>query len=85
MIAPNVSITSEGYPVKPKDRKSLVCQPVLIKKCSWLGANVTILPGVTVAEYSIVAAGAVVNKDVPDHSIVGGVPAKIIKTIDPDS
>lgn len=85
MIAPNVNITSEGHPLNPKDRKSLVCQPVLIKKGAWLGANVTVLPGVTVGENAIVAAGAVVSKDVPDHTIVGGIPAKIIKTIDPDS
>lgn len=82
MIAPNVSITSEGHPLNPKDRKSLVCQPVLIKKGAWLGANVTILPGVTVGENAIVAAGAVVSKDVPDNVIVGGIPAKIIKKME---
>ena len=82
MIAPNVSITSEGHPLNPKDRTSLVCQPVLIKKGAWLGANVTILPGVTVGENAIVAAGAVVSKDVPDNVIVGGIPAKIIKKME---
>lgn len=82
MIAPNVSITSEGLPLNPKDRTSLVCQPVLIKKGAWLGANVTILPGVTVGENAIVAAGAVVSKDVPDNVIVGGIPAKVIKKME---
>jgi len=52
---------------------------VVIKDDVWLGANVIILPNVTVGRGSIIAAGAVVNKDVPDFSIVGGVPAKVLK------
>ena len=48
----------------------------------WLGAGAIILPGVTVGENSIVAAGAVVTKDVPSNTIVGGVPARFIKKID---
>ena len=52
---------------------------VYIKQNVWIGANVTILKGVTIGLNSIIAAGAVVTKDVPDNVIVGGVPAKIIK------
>jgi acetyltransferase-like isoleucine patch superfamily enzyme len=48
----------------------------------WLGANVTILQGVTIGDNAIIAAGAVVTKDVPANAIVGGVPAKVIKMID---
>lgn len=48
----------------------------------WIGAAATILPGVTIGENSIVAAGAVVNKDVPANTIVGGVPAKILRAIE---
>jgi len=81
LIAPNVTISSEGHPVSPIDRKSLVPGKVHIKKNAWIGANATILPGVTIGQNSIVAAGAVVTKDVPDNCIVGGVPAKIIKEI----
>ncbi len=55
---------------------------VLIKKNAWIGMNVTICPGVTIGENSIVAAGAVVTKNVPDNVVVGGVPAKIIKELD---
>ena len=57
---------------------------VVIKKNAWIGMNVTICPGVTIGKNSVVAAGAVVTKDVPDNAVVGGVPAKIIKMLDPN-
>ena len=57
----------------------LECFPVTIGRGAWLGARCTILPGVTVGEGAVVAAGAVVTKDVPPNCIVGGVPAKLIK------
>jgi len=81
LIAPKVSLLSEGHPISPKDRQSLVPGHIRIKKNAWIGAGATILPGVTIGENAVVAAGAVVSKDVPDNTIVGGVPAKIIKTI----
>lgn len=81
LIAPKVNLLSEGHPVSPKNRQSLVPGHIHIKKNAWIGANATILPGVTVGENAIVAAGAVVSKDVPDNTIVGGIPAKVIKTI----
>lgn len=80
-IAPKVSLLSEGHPVSPEDRHSLVPNPIHIKKNAWIGAGATILPGVTIGENSVVAAGAVVPRDVPDNTIVGGIPAKTIKTI----
>lgn len=57
---------------------------VTIKKNAWVGMNVTICPGVTVGEYAVVGAGAVVTKDVPDYAVVGGVPAKVIRYLNPD-
>jgi len=80
-IAPKVSLLSEGHPTAANDRHSLVPGHILIKKNAWIGANATILPGVTVGENSIVAAGAVVSKDVPDNTIVGGIPAQVIKSL----
>jgi acetyltransferase-like isoleucine patch superfamily enzyme len=79
-VGPRVNITSENHPLDPDNRKSLDLKPVLIKANAWIGAGATILPGVTVGENAVVAAGAVVNKDVPANTVVGGVPAKIIKT-----
>ncbi len=80
-IAPKVSLLSEGHPVQPGDRQSLVPGHIHIKKNAWIGAGAIILQGVTIGENAIVAAGAVVSKDVPDNVIVGGIPAKIIKAI----
>jgi acetyltransferase-like isoleucine patch superfamily enzyme len=81
LIGPRVNITTENHPTDPTKRKDLVLQPVLIKRNAWIGAGATILPGVAVGENSIVAAGAVVNKDVPPNTIVGGIPAKTLRTI----
>lgn len=78
LIAPKVSLLSEGHPLAPAERHSLVPKPIHIKKNAWIGAGATILQGVTIGENSVVAAGAVVSKDVPDNTIVGGIPAKII-------
>lgn len=81
LIAPNVSLLSEGHPVSPENRHSLIPKPIHIKRNAWIGAGATILQGVTIGENAIVAAGSVVSKDVPDNTIVGGIPAKVIKTI----
>lgn len=80
-IAPNVSILSEGHPLDPTQRKNLKVAPIHIKKNAWIGANATILSGVTIGENAVVAVGAVVSKNVPDNVVVGGIPAKIIKQI----
>lgn len=79
LIGPKVSILTEEHPINPKRRRMLRVKPVIIKKNVWIGAAVTILPGVTIGENSIIASGAVVNKDVPANTIVGGIPARIIK------
>jgi acetyltransferase-like isoleucine patch superfamily enzyme len=81
LIATKVSLLSEGHPISPNQRHSLVPKPIHIKKNVWIGANATILQGVTIGENSVVAAGSVVSNDVPDNVVVGGIPARIIKTI----
>ncbi len=82
LIGPRVNLTTENHPVDPAKRKFLDLKRIVIKRNAWIGAGATILPGVTVGENSIIAAGAVVNKDVPPNTIVGGIPAKVIKKID---
>lgn len=63
------------------DEQGVSTNQVVIEDDVWIGANAVILPGVTIGHHSVVAAGAVVTKDVPPHSLVAGVPAKIIKKI----
>ncbi|GGI27959.1 sugar O-acetyltransferase [Pedobacter mendelii] len=81
LIAPRVSLLTEGHPLEIENRHALVPKPIHIKRNAWIGAGATILQGVTIGENSVVASGAVVSKDVPDNTIVGGIPAKIIKEI----
>ena len=66
---------------KQIDEQGISTNPVIIEDDIWIGANAVILPGVTIGHHSVVAAGAVVTKDVPPHSLVAGVPAKIMKQI----
>ncbi len=86
MIGPNVLISTVGHPISPKGRalRHGICKPVTIGNNVWIGGNAVILPGVNIGENSIIAAGAVVTKDVPANCIVGGVPAKVIKEIEND-
>lgn len=79
LIAPNVSLLSEGHPIEPENRHSLVPKKIHIKKNAWIGAGATILQGVTIGQNAIVAAGAIVSADVPDNTIAVGIPAKIIR------
>lgn len=81
LIGPKVSLITENHPLEPEQRKGLIGKSIHIKRNAWIGANVTILPGVTIGENAVIAAGAVVSKNVPDNTIVGGIPAKIIKVI----
>lgn len=63
------------------DEQGISTQPVTISDDVWIGANAVILPGVTIGQHAVVAAGAVVTKDVPPYSIVAGIPAKVIKSL----
>jgi acetyltransferase-like isoleucine patch superfamily enzyme len=82
LIGPKVNLITENHPVNAADRRALICKPIHIKRKAWIGAAATILPGVTIGENAIIAAGAVVSKDVPDNVTVAGIPARIIKSIE---
>ncbi|MBC1476000.1 sugar O-acetyltransferase [Listeria grandensis] len=82
LIGPGATILSVNHPVDPAIRRGLQLKSVRIKKNAWIGAGATILPGVTVGENAVVAANATVTKDVPDNTIVAGIPAKVIRSID---
>lgn len=81
LLGPRVTLISVNHNEDPAHRRDLVLKAVHIKSGAWLGANVTVVPGVTIGENAIVAAGAVVTKDVPANTLVAGVPAKFIRTI----
>jgi acetyltransferase-like isoleucine patch superfamily enzyme len=81
LIGPKVNLITENHPLDPANRRSLVCKPIVIKRNAWIGAAAIILPGVTIGENAIVAAGAVVSKNVSANTVVAGVPAQFIKTI----
>jgi acetyltransferase-like isoleucine patch superfamily enzyme len=81
LIGPKVNLVTENHPLDPADRRALICKPIVIKRNAWIGAAATILPGVTIGENSVVAAGAVVSKDVAANTVVGGIPAKFIRSL----
>lgn len=84
MIGPGTVISTVNHPMTAAGRRKHlgVGKPVTIGNDVWIGGNCTILPGVTIGNNVVVAAGAVVTKDVPDNSLVGGVPAKVIRTLE---
>ncbi len=82
MIAANVSVLSNNHDLY--SRNILLCKPVTIKEGTWIGANATILPGVTIGRYAVVGAASVVTHDVADYEVVVGSPARPIKTLDGD-
>ncbi len=79
MLGPEVGLFTVNH--EPKNIRVLRTGSIHLRRNAWIGARAVILPGVTVGENAIVASGAVVTKDVPDNTIVAGVPAKKIKTI----
>jgi acetyltransferase-like isoleucine patch superfamily enzyme len=81
MLGMNVTIATLNHGLSLKTRNITYPSPVKIGENVWIGSNATILPGVTIGDNSVVAAGAVVTKDVPKNTVVAGVPAKLVKEI----
>ena len=84
-LAQGITVTALNHnfsdPSRRINEQGVDTRPVVIGDDVWIGANAVILPGVTIGKHVVVAAGAVVTKDVPDNCVVGGVPAKILKQI----
>ena len=84
-LAQGITVTALNHNFAEKglriDEQGVSTNPVTIGDDIWIGANAVILPGVTIGNHSVIAAGAVVTKDVPPYTLVAGVPAKIIKTL----
>jgi acetyltransferase-like isoleucine patch superfamily enzyme len=83
LIGPNVNIITSGHPLAPSERRAYIeAKPIVIKQNVWIATGATIIGGVTVGENSVVAAGAVVTKDVPPNSFVAGVPARVVRSLE---
>jgi maltose O-acetyltransferase len=85
-IGPNVMFETTGHSLEhhPKTGRDRYTRPITVEDKVWIGAGAIILSGVTIERGAVVAAGAVVTKDVPPLTVVAGVPAKVIKKIEPD-
>ena len=81
-IGQNVVLVTLNHGDAPEKRHIIYPFPIVIGENVWIGANATILPGVTIGDNAIIGAGAVVTKDVPGNAVVAGVPAKVIKMIE---
>jgi acetyltransferase-like isoleucine patch superfamily enzyme len=82
MIGPNVSLITSGHPIEPSQRRAFViAKPIVIGRNVWIAAGATIIGGVTLGDNSVIAAGSVVTKDVPPYTLVGGNPARVIRSI----
>ncbi|NBH32917.1 sugar O-acetyltransferase [Clostridiaceae bacterium] len=81
LIGHNVVMATINHDLNPKENRKNHYAAIKIGAHVWIGSNATVLPGVTIGDYAVVAAGAVVTRDVPAMTVVGGVPARVLKTI----
>lgn len=82
LVGHNVVMATLNHDLAPENRSTMYPAPIVAGKNVWIGSNATILAGVAIGDGAVIAAGAVVTKDVPANTIVGGVPAKFIKNVD---
>lgn len=82
LIGHNVVLATLNHDLDPDRRATTVPQPITIGDRVWIGSNATVLPGVTIGDGAVVAAGAVVTRDVPPRTVVGGVPARVLRSLD---
>lgn len=81
LIAPRVNLITTNHVLAPEARRNVESRPIRICRNAWIGAGAAVAPGVTVGENAVVAAGAVVTRDVPANTMAAGVPARVIKEI----
>lgn len=83
MIGPNVTLTTTGHPIRPdlRERAAQFSEPIRIGRNVWIGANVTVLPGVTIGDNTVIGACSLVTRDIPADSVAVGAPARVIREI----
>lgn len=82
LIGHNVVLATINHALAPSENRKNCYAPINIGDNVWIGSNATVLPGVTIGEWAVVAAGAVVTKDVPPYTVVAGVPARYVKAVE---
>ena len=82
LIGHKVVLATINHDLNPNNNRINHYAPIHIGQHVWIGSNATVLPGVTIGDWAVIAAGAVVAKDVPAYTVVGGVPAKVLKTVE---
>ncbi|MGO1923901.1 MAG: sugar O-acetyltransferase [Jeotgalicoccus sp.] len=82
LIGHNVVLATINHDYNPSNRGTMFLKPIVLEKNAWIGSNATVLPGITIGENSVVAAGSVVTKDVPANTIVAGNPAKFMSDLE---
>lgn len=81
LIGHSVVLATINHDLAPSQKRKNHYTPIKIGNNVWIGSNATVLPGITIGDWAVVAAGAVVTKDVPSYTVVGGVPAKMLKRV----
>ena len=84
LIGPNCVFATLNHLEDPAKRAGMTPAPIVVEDDVWFGANVCVMPGITIGHGAIVGAGAVVTKDVPPMTIVGGIPAKVLREVKVD-
>lgn len=79
LIGHNVVLATLNHDMNPEKRNNMIPKPIVIGKNVWIGSNATIIPGVTIGDGAVIGAGSVVTKNVPENTVVAGVPAKFVK------
>ena len=82
LIGPNVSLITAGHPLEPSQRRAAtIGKPIAIGRNVWIAAGATVIGGVTIGENAVVVAGSVVTRNVPANTLVGGNPARVIRSV----
>ena len=84
LLGNNVVLVTMNHDFDPTKRSTTYPAPIVLGKNVWLGSSVTVVPGVTIGDGSIIGAGSVVTRDIPPNTLAAGVPARVIRTLDPE-